>query len=338
MTVSHTGGSQLQPPEDGAPEPIPGEGGHRWPIDRVVRVGPGLLMAAAVRLVSPAGRDDADAAERFLGYAEASGVDLGHFYARLDDAGAVTAAALAVPSPGRTAMIFANRPSSHQHAAETAQVIRRVADAIDGRRVSLAQALLEPNESLERLAFEAAGFRFLARLSYLQRAMPTRRSAPQWSFPDGVCARPYAESIHDELLAILDATYEDTLDCPGLVGLRRTEDILAGHRETGRFEPSLWTLLYEADRGVGLLLLNPSQHQDQVELVYMGLVKSARGRGLGRSLLRHGLSLLAGRRERSVVLAVDEANGPAVKLYRGEGFRTMMRRSALVRAIETTPP
>jgi len=70
-----------------------------------------------------------------------------------------------------------------------------------------------------------------------------------------------------------------------------------------------------------------------VELVYLGLVPEARGRGLGRRLLEHGLALLKGRSERAVVLAVDERNTPAMKLYREAGFRPSLRRVAFIRPV-----
>ena len=129
------------------------------------------------------------------------------------------------------------------------------------------------------------------------------------------------------------ASYEDTLDCPKLFGLRDPPDILAGHRATGRFDPSLWTLLRVDTKPVGVVLLNPFPEQRTIELVYLGLAPVVRGRGFGRQLLRHALHLLQGRRERVVTLAVDENNGPALKIYREAGFRSELRRVALIRSL-----
>ena len=38
----------------------------------------------------------------------------------------------------------------------------------------------------------------------------------------------------------LDRSYVDTMDCPELCGMRATADILASHKATGEFDPSLW--------------------------------------------------------------------------------------------------
>ena len=67
-------------------------------------------------------------------------------------------------------------------------------------------------------------------------------------------------------------------------------------------------------------LLNPASQGQCVELVYLGLALFARGRGLGRRLLRHGIRLLRGRRERLMTLAVDDRNAPALRLYESEAI------------------
>jgi len=132
------------------------------------------------------------------------------------------------------------------------------------------------------------------------------------------------------LASLLEQTYADTLDCPGLAGLRRADEILEGHRRGGRFDPSLWTLLRLDGVAAGALLLNAASHLQVLELVYLGLIPSARGRGLGRSLIDHAISIAVARRVRSIMLAVDEENTPALRLYRAAGFRRHARRAALV--------
>src|SRR5439155_230273 len=128
---------------------------------------------------------------------------------------------------------------------------------------------------------------------------------------------------------------EQTLDCPGLRGYRRTSDILEGHRASGVFDPGLWTLLLVDGRVGGALLLNPAVDGQSVELVYLGLARWGRGRGLGRLLLRHGFALLGRRSERTINLAVDEANAPALALYRREGFVPILRRTAMIRPVRS---
>jgi ribosomal protein S18 acetylase RimI-like enzyme len=95
----------------------------------------------------------------------------------------------------------------------------------------------------------------------------------------------------------------------------------------------LWTLLRIEGEPAGAVLLNPFPAHRTVELVYLGLAPSARGRGLGKQLLQHGLWLLNGRRERTLTLAVDQRNTPALAIYEAAGMRPVVRRVALIRSL-----
>jgi ribosomal protein S18 acetylase RimI-like enzyme len=97
--------------------------------------------------------------------------------------------------------------------------------------------------------------------------------------------------------------------------------------------PDAWHLLRVDGRDAGALLLNRTREGTTIELVYLGLTADVRGRGLGRTLLTFGLAALDGDPARTIVLAVDRANLPAVGLYRRSGFRFALRRIALVRPV-----
>jgi ribosomal protein S18 acetylase RimI-like enzyme len=280
------------------------------------------------------GSEDPEDGRRFLDFARENHVDLSGLWSAPDDAGRPRASVLIVPSAGRTAMVFATPCRRREDLAPRAALVRHACAQLPrlGHALgptALAQALLDVSADLDREALLASGFRFLAYLSYLERPLPG--PAPRLEpWPAGARVEPYAPARREDLLRILQESYEDTLDCPGLRGLRRTEDILSGHMATGRFDPDLWSLLYLDERPAGALLLNPSAHGRSIELVYLGLAPFARGRGHGRGLLRHGLSQIRRRPERTVALAVDENNAPALRLYRAEGFRRVLRRAALI--------
>jgi RimJ/RimL family protein N-acetyltransferase len=135
------------------------------------------------------------------------------------------------------------------------------------------------------------------------------------------------------LIAALDRSYEQTLDCPELCGLRRTHDVLDSHRATGAWSPALWWLVYLHDQPHGCLLINHCPEHSSVELVYLGVSPQLRGRGLGTRLLDLGLSLLAGVEADHIACAVDLRNIPARRLYERAGFREFGRRIALVRPL-----
>ncbi len=320
MTSSHANADQLRR----GPDDHPGQ---------VVRIGSRLLVEAVARLVGGGSSADLAHARRFIDFAAANAIPLDALWSRLDKSGRIESSVLAVPSPGRTAMVFATHPAARPRMASIAGLIDHACRELAAIEIDLAQVLLEPRHAVDRETFLAGGFTELARLSYLERPLTQGPDCPSPRWPAGVEVEPYVEDRRDELIAVLTESYDGTLDCPGLRGLRRPEDILEGHRSTGQFDPALWTLLRLDGRTGGTLLLNPSPGHDTVELVYLGLAPWARGRGLGRQLLRHGLTLLAQRRERTITLAVDESNAPALAIYRSEGFRRVLRRLALIRGL-----
>lgn len=98
------------------------------------------------------------------------------------------------------------------------------------------------------------------------------------------------------------------------------DEVLTSYRDTGEFDPQRWLIVQHEDRDVGCLLLADHPAADQWELVYMGLMAEARGRGFGLPLVQYAqwLTRLADRPR--LVVAVDGANGPAMSVYDSAGF------------------
>lgn len=308
----------------GAPEPVPD----------MIQV-PAERRTDAVRmLLSARGDVDSGRVRQFLSFAERSRIALDGLWSRLDSRGEIIHSVLAVPNPGRTAMFFATPPAVREQVKPIGELIDHACRGMAEEGLAVAQVLLDPSEVLLRQAFLCGGFTELARLSYLERKRPGRKEFTETVWPPGISLESAATCGDDALLQALEASYIDTLDCPGLRGLRETRDILAGHRATGEYDPDLWTLLRKEGEPAGILLLNPNTAQRSIELVYLGLAPVARGQGLGKGLLRSGLARVALRSERTINLAVDEANEPALRLYRGAGFRLSLRRRALIRPLD----
>ena len=74
-------------------------------------------------------------------------------------------------------------------------------------------------------------------------------------------------------------SYQQSLDCPLLNGLREIGDVIAGHQASGEFNPRFWFVLSERDMPRGVVLLNRVPRTDTAELVYFGLAPAARGAG-----------------------------------------------------------
>jgi ribosomal-protein-alanine N-acetyltransferase len=65
---------------------------------------------------------------------------------------------------------------------------------------------------------------------------------------------------------------------------------------------------------------------DEAEILSVAVNGRQRGHGVGRALLDLHLRRLAGMGVRAVFLEVEEGNEPALKLYRGAGFRQVGQR------------
>lgn len=290
------------------------------------------------------------AASRFVASAPDHGIDLDLLWGVVGPDGEVAEACLAVLGAGRTAMLFASRPRPGEapaasHAARTACVHAACA-GLEGRfarRVAIAQALPEPAEPWALDAFRDAGFINVGDLAYLSRTLrPADAAHTPGPYPAGVAVRPIrtlsrGSDDRRQLACAMERSYEGTLDCPELCGLRDTEDVIDSHASTGRWTAALWRLVTRDGRPEGCVLLNPSPQLRSIELVYLGLGPDLRGCGLGQRLMRDALALAAARRKRDsahvMTCAVDRRNAPALRLYERLGFEEVAARIALVRPL-----
>jgi ribosomal protein S18 acetylase RimI-like enzyme len=65
----------------------------------------------------------------------------------------------------------------------------------------------------------------------------------------------------------------------------------------------------------------------------MGLIPEVRGRGWGLLLIKHAQWLAAQANCNRVVLAVDAANEPAIRLYSLAGFSEFDRRTVWIKSL-----
>ncbi len=270
----------------------------------------------------------------FLDYAGDHDPKTHQVWAVFDQDDQPTACALVLVQPGRTALIFTSQPLLQREIAVFSALIQVCCSSLTKDQAILAQALLWTGDDRQISAFIQAGFVDLATLSYLQLRLHRkfRASSP----PAGVHFETWSEGTREQFIEVLEKSYVDTLDCPDLTGLRMMDDVVAGHMGTGEFEPEMWTLMRLEGEAAGLLLMNPVKQAKCVELVYIGLDPKWRGRGLGRCLLEHGLEGCVKGGHRTVTLAVDEINEPALDLYRKLGFSRVDRKRALIKRIGET--
>jgi ribosomal protein S18 acetylase RimI-like enzyme len=179
---------------------------------------------------------------------------------------------------------------------------------------------------------QGCGFEVLAELIYLDRKVPHASAAPM---DDGFQWETYSAQNHDAFARAVAASYVDSLDCPRLSGCRSIEDVLAGHKAAGEFDPALWMLARVRENGAakeaGVMLLTRSMCSDTVELVYLGVAPAYRGQKLGDAMMRRAFATAASIGSRRLSLAVDSKNEPALRLYRRHGMSRLCSRLALLR-------
>lgn len=298
-------------------------------ILQVVEASGGRLHEAAAALTG--GRDRG---RRYLAHLAAQGLRADAALALSDRDGRLHAAAVLTQHAGRTAMASVTAPRSASEAREWAPLASAARARAASLDVDVLQALVDPAHRHTVTLLELGGLRTIGTLAYLERPL----SAPVARTPD--IGNPEVRIVRWErddralLERLLEESYVDTRDCPGLAQMRRTSDILDGHMATGEHDPSMWWILHDAHGPCGTALLSPVPSAQCVEVVYFGLSPRVRGRGLSRVLLAHSLDSLEGRRERTVALACDEGNEAALRLYRSFGFVRRLSRVALVAAVQ----
>ena len=285
--------------------------------------------------VRPAQRSDTDPLAKFLAQCPAgpgaADTSAGFQGSALSDyvlaarGDAILGACRFATGAGRCAVVLAPRVIPWDEALASRLLRAAAARVHIHRDARLIQTLIEPHGS-EPLAaaLERAGFEQLAILAYLRR--PVRPEERQVPLPPEIRWRHYWRLRHTQFARAITATYEASLDCPGLAGLRTVEDAIATHKSTGIFSPRAWHLAIVEGNPVGLVLLNNLQGRGEV--VYLGVVPAARRRGIGQALVKCALRDTAAMDLPQVGLAVDVSNTAAMRLYEKTGFSEVQRRPA----------
>jgi ribosomal protein S18 acetylase RimI-like enzyme len=241
--------------------------------------------------------------------------------------------------PGNTAVLWPPRVLAAADVHVAHQLAKAAMTHLDRDGVRMTQVLLPPGEAALVPVLTAAGFSHLADLNYLScEAERFPAHAPASDELEFVTCDPVER---DRLADLVERTYNGTLDCVGLNGQRRIDDVLDGYRETGVFRAENWLIVQhrpsagsgvsERRNDVGVLLLADHPQARHWELMYMGIVPEARGHGWGSQIARHAQWLARRAGAERIVLAVDAANWPALAMYERSGFVVWDRRRVFVR-------
>lgn len=192
--------------------------------------------------------------------------------------------------------------------------------------VWIAQTLLELDRHNQSAEMTQHGFPYLTDLLFLGRSFIEADPIPEPTLT--LPSISFDEPLNGERFArVLESTYEGTLDCPELnAGERTGRNALEGHKLAGQFDARGWRLFQQDGDDIGIVLLTQHFPDPIWEVVYIGVVPSARGRGLGRVLLIDTLRYAFAQGAWQVVLGVDSRNQPAIAMYEALGFTQIERR------------
>ena len=239
-------------------------------------------------------------------------------------------AAFAQKIAGHAAVVYPPLVERSAPAGLAPQLVQSLDDPLRSAGVRLAQVLLTLDQVSEESSFLSAGYVSAATLLYMVAETAAVPAPPRAS---ELTLEPATPTSQPQLESLIDATYEGTLDCPLLNGLRTASDVIAGYRAVGTHRPELWFVARDNERDLGCLLLADHPQDSNLELVYLGLIPAARGRGLGLWLARHALWLARQLGRERVVLAVDAANAPAIGVYEAAGFFGFDQRQLMIKRI-----
>lgn len=273
----------------------------------------------------------ADQVREFLDFAAYRRINLANLWV-LTCEGRTVWAALPIVSPGRTTLLLI--PPIRPAGIDVGPIIEGVCNQLASGGVHLAQVLLDPADTAARTLFADHRFREMAELLYLQTGVRRTRLPP--AIPPGMTLRSYSPQTHELFVRAVGDSYQQSLDCPGLNGLREIDDVLTGHKASGEFDPRFWFVLCRQGSPIAVLLLNRVPRSDTAELVYLGLVPPFRGRGLGNLMLRHALHCVRQIGLERLSLAVDANNAPALNLYYRHGLQRVGSKIAMMRDLRET--
>jgi mycothiol synthase len=229
------------------------------------------------------------------------------------EAGRMTGAIWVQPLPMNMAQLWLPKADGIH-----ARLLLRAAYAwVKSQPIRLCHLELSPQTAVPEALLLEHGMQRLANLAYLTGSSH-RRLAMDKAIP--LSLQPFGAFSQPEQLALLAAVGHDSLDSCALREVLSVQELLVGFYQQDPQAPQHWYAVgYQADI-VGVLLLAPRPSLGRWELMLMGLTPEWRGMGLGRALLNSALALAQQAGVQEVMLAVDDVNLPAKRLYQQAGF------------------
>jgi mycothiol synthase len=162
---------------------------------------------------------------------------------------------------------------------------------------------------------EANGYRDLAHYYVMTIELEEPPPEPEW--PEGLVPRPFEREHVRAVWAADDEAFQDEADYES----EPFEEFVARRVENPRFDPELWTAVWDGDE-IAATLFADRKRFGAGWVAGLGVRRPWRRRGLGRALLLRAFGQLYERGERRVSLNVHTENPTgATRLYESVGMR-----------------
>jgi ribosomal protein S18 acetylase RimI-like enzyme len=214
----------------------------------------------------------------------------------------------------------------HREAVED-RLVGEALHWLQGQGAKLAQCLLSEPEVAMGDSLVRNGFARVTDLWYTRHVLTgIDARAPT----ETLTLETYAECDRGVFQQTLLRSYEGTRDCPEVNGIRTIEEVIAGHKNQGTYDPDLWWLARVRGTPAGVMLLTEMVEWRGWDLIYLGVVPEQRRRGVGRELTEYALRAARAAGQRQLTLSVDVRNEPAWNLYHSLGFEAYERRTVFL--------
>jgi L-amino acid N-acyltransferase YncA len=217
--------------------------------------------------------------------------------------------------------------AKHGYEPFAGQLLDRMYDQLSLKGFRQTQALINIADHASQLILSQSGFRSVTQVRQvckelgsfdLQEAVDTLPGLKgKWSW------QPACQFDFADVAKLVEMTFQGSLDCPALNGLRSASEVTAGFLERRAWNEQLqWWLLCKDGTPVACCFM--TQHSTElVELNYMGIAQAWRGQSLGHLLVQNALQTCQLAGVQFLTSAVDVQNWPAVKIYQAQGFETL---------------
>jgi len=249
--------------------------------------------------------------------------------ASVPDPPACRGAIFGYPAPGKIGIVYPASIDADLGANAMAGLYQRLDEFLAARGCKILQAMVDVADPDADTVLRSMNYACLGQIAFL--VADNLRDLP-CPMPAAVRLVAIADAGHLDLPDLVLRTYQGSLDCPEIDGVRAIEDVLDGYRATGVTADRHWQLLLCDDRPAGCLLLG--EHKlHQWELIYMGVEPKSRGCGLGELMVDFAKTYAARHGALAMSLAVDTRNTPALRVYRQRGFREWIRRQVYFKVL-----